>query len=108
MIMEIETTEPPSIFLSDTEFEGTTFRNETAIALDLHGHKFIDCTFERCQLSSVKIQGAVIQAKFIESKIEGINFFTAKKVMLSLSFSGCLIRHSSFAELKMLKVKFIR
>ncbi len=26
--------------------------------------------------------------------------------MLSLSFSGCLIRHSSFAELKMLKVKF--
>ncbi len=104
--MTEEETEPLSIFLSDTEFEGITFRDETAIALDLHGHKFIDCTFERCQLSSVMIQGAVIQGKFTESKIEGINFFTAKKAMLSLSFSGCLIRHSSFAELKMLKVKF--
>jgi len=101
-------TEPISIFLSDMEFEGVTFLNETAIALDLHGRKFIDCTFERCQLSSVKIQGAVIQAEFIESKIEGINFFTAKRAMLSLSFDRCLIRHSSFAELKILKMKFIR
>jgi uncharacterized protein YjbI with pentapeptide repeats len=106
--MKEEEGEPISIFLSDTEFEGVTFRNETAIALDLHGRKFIDCTFELSQLSSVKIQGAVIQAKFIESKIEGINFFTAKRAILSLSFDRCLIRHSSFAELKMLKVKFIR
>jgi len=97
---------PLSIFLSDTEFEGITFRNETAIALDLQGRKFIDCVFERCQLSSLKIQGAVIQAKFIESKIEGINFFTAKRELLSLSFSGCLIRHSSFAELKLHKISF--
>ena len=104
--MANDETEPISIFLSDTEFEGVTFWNEVAVALDLHGRKFIDCTFERCQLSSVKIQGAVIQAKFIESKIEGINFFTAKRPLLSLSFFRCLIRHSSFAELKMQNVSF--
>ncbi len=103
-----EEAEPLSIFLSDTEFEGVAFQDETAIALDLSGKKFIDCIFERCQLSSVKFQGAVIQAKFIESKIEGINFFTAKRAMLSVNFSECLIRHSSFAELKMLKVTFTR
>ncbi|MFI5201366.1 MAG: pentapeptide repeat-containing protein, partial [Candidatus Kapaibacterium sp.] len=52
--------------------------------------------------------GAVIQAKFINSKIEGINFFTAKRSLLSLSFDACLIRHSSFAELKLPKIKFTR
>jgi fluoroquinolone resistance protein len=106
--MASEEEEPISIFLSDTEFEGKTFRNETAIGLDLHGKKFLDCVFEQCQLSSLKIQGAVLQAKFIESKIEGINFFTAKRELLSLGFSGCLIRHSSFAELKLHKISFAR
>ncbi len=105
--MAQEEKEPISIFLSSTEFEGITFNGEIAIDLHLTDYKFIDCTFERCQLSSVKIQGAVIQAAFKNSKIEGINFFTAKKSLLSVSFDSCLIRHSSFAELKLPKVKFI-
>jgi fluoroquinolone resistance protein len=54
----------------------------------------------------VKIQGAVIQAAFKHSKIEGVNFFTAKKSLLSVNFESCLIRHSSFAELKLPKIKF--
>ena len=88
------------------EFEGLIFRGEAAIALDLRDRKFIDCVFERCQLSSVNLQGAVIQAQFEGSKIEGINFFTAKRPLLSLSFVSCLIRHSSFAELKLRNAKF--
>jgi fluoroquinolone resistance protein len=98
--------ELPSIFLSQQEFEGITFNGEAAIGLDLSDRKFIDCVFDRCQLSSVKVQGAVIQAKFQNSKIEGVNFFTAKKSLLSLSFESCLIRHSSFAELKLPKIRF--
>ncbi len=100
-----EENEPASIFLSDSDFEGVTFQGETALNLDLSNRKFIDCIFERCQLSSVKIQGAVIQAAFNHSKIEGINFFTAKRALLSLSFHECLIRHSSFAELKLHSIK---
>jgi fluoroquinolone resistance protein len=96
-----------SLFLSSSEFEGITFQSETAVELDLSNYKFIDCIFERCQLSSVKIQNAVIQAVFKHSKIEGVNFFTAKKSLLSVNFDSCLIRHSSFAELKLPKVKFI-
>jgi fluoroquinolone resistance protein len=98
--------EPVSIFLSQTEFEGVAFQGETAIAFNLSDRKFIDCIFEQCQLSSVKFDGAVIQAKFSNSKIEGINFFTAKCSLLSLSFESCLVRHSSFAELKLPKTKF--
>jgi fluoroquinolone resistance protein len=95
----------PSIFLSTSEFEGVTFQGEAAINIDLSNRKLIDCIFERCQLSSVKIQGAVIQAAFNRSKLEGINFFTAKRPLLSLSFHECLIRHSSFAELKLHGIK---
>ena len=103
--MRGEDSEPLSIFLSVTEFEGVTFSGETAIDLNLNNRKFIDCTFERCQLSSVKIEGAVVQAAFTNCKIEGINFFTAKRSLLSVSFNACLIRHSSFAELKLHGVK---
>ncbi len=99
--------EPNSILLSEREFEGVTFTGETAINLDLSDRKFIDCIFERCQFSSVKIQGTVIQATFKDCKIEGINFFTAKKSLLSVNFDSCLIRHSSFAELKLAKIKFV-
>ncbi len=96
------------IFLTQDEFEGVTFQGEEVIGLNLMGRKFIDCTFERCQLSSVRVDGAVIQARFSNSKIEGINFFMAKRSLLSLGFDSCLIRHSSFAELKLPKVKFAR
>ena len=99
--MTIEENERQSIFLTSTEFEGVIFQSESAIDLDLSNRKFIDCIFEQCQLSSVKIQNSVIQAEFSNSKIEGINFFTAKRSLLSLGFKNCLIRHSSFAELKL-------
>ena len=106
--MAVREAETESPFLAQSEFEGITFRGEVAIGLDLRDRKFIDCTFERCQLSSVRIDGAVIQAKFVSSKVEGINFFTAKRTLLTLSFDSCLIRHSSFAELKLREIAFTR
>ncbi len=95
-----------SIFLLHAEYEDVTFQGETAIGLDLRDRKFIGCTFERCQISSVKIDGAVLQATFSGCKIEGINFFTAKRSLLTLGFDSCLIRHSSFAELKLRAARF--
>ena len=97
-----------SILASQTEFEVITIRNEIAIGLDLRDRKFIDCIFENCQLSSVKLDGAVLQAFFKNCMLEGINFFTAKRSLLSLAFESCLVRHSSFAELKLHNAKFTR
>ena len=88
------------------EFDGDTFIDCTFLATDARDSKMIDCTFERSALSSVKLDGAVLQSRFVASKIEGINFFTAKRELLSLEFENCLIRYSSFAELKLKETKF--
>ncbi len=98
-------TKQPLPDLNAQEFEGATFKQCELIGTDARDAKFIGCTFEGSTLSSVKVDGAVIQAHFTNSKIEGINFFTAKGGLLSLSFANCLIRYSSFAELKLKKIK---
>jgi fluoroquinolone resistance protein len=85
----------------DSDHEGENFVGLSLIATDARNAKLIDCTFERCTFSSVKLDGATLQCKFVGCKIEGINFFVAKRSMLQLEFDGCLIRHSSFAELKL-------
>src|SRR5947209_1050377 len=80
--------------IEDQEFEDAKFTRCLFIASDAREAKFIDCEFETCSLSSIKIDGAVLQATFRNCKIEGINFFTAKREVLSLTFENCLIRYS--------------
>lgn len=92
---------------SGGEYESETFAGLSLAGADLRDAKFIDCTFDRCALSSVKLDGAVMRAVIRNSKVEGINFFTAKRSLLNLEFENTLIRHSSFAELKMRSAKFI-
>lgn len=91
---------------SDSDFEAETFRGLTLVATDLSRARLIDCRFESCALSSVRFDQATLQLDFAQCKIEGINFFTAKRSMLRLSFDGCLVRHSSFAELKLAGIHF--
>jgi fluoroquinolone resistance protein len=88
------------------EFEDATFTRCLFIATDARQAKFVDCEFEASSLSSVKVDGAVLQAVFRNCKIEGINFFTAKREVMSLTFENCLIRYSSFAELKLKETSF--
>ena len=92
--------------LRENDLESVTLTGCTLIDTNASGAKLIDCIFEQSTLSSVKLDGSVIQAKFVTSKIEGINFFTAKRSLLYLSFENCLIRYSSFAELKLKETKF--
>src|ERR1043165_2721777 len=93
--------------ISGQEFEAGEFTRCLFIASNAREAKFIDCEFETSSLSSVKIDGAVLQATFRNCKIEGINFFTAKREVLSITFESCLIRYCSFAELKLKETSFI-
>ena len=92
---EIEKVKLPNKPIAGLEFESEEFSSETWIGADFRDAKLIDCTFDQCSLSSVKIDGVVLQARFKNSKIEGINFFTAKRALIQLSFENCLIRYSS-------------
>jgi uncharacterized protein YjbI with pentapeptide repeats len=91
----------PITLAAGSDHEAETFTGLSVISTDLSNARLIDCRFENCAFSSVKLDQAALQCDFAASKIEGINFFTAKRSMLRLSFDGCLIRHSSFAELKL-------
>ncbi len=88
------------------EYEGETFERLTLINTDLRDKKFVDCIFEGCAISSVKIDGTLMQVAFKESKLEGINFFTSKQTLMRVSFYKCVIRHCSFAQLKLRETKF--
>lgn len=92
--------------LRGQELEEVEYIRCLLIGTDARDAKFIDCVFEHSTLSSVKVDRAVLQATFKDCKIEGINFFTAKREVLSLSFENCLIRYSSFAELKLKETIF--
>jgi fluoroquinolone resistance protein len=89
------------------EYEGEHFERLTLINTNLRDKKFVDCIFEGCSISSVKIDGALMQVAFKESKLEGINFFTAKQTLMRVSFYNCVIRHCSFAQLKLRDTKFV-
>jgi fluoroquinolone resistance protein len=91
----------------DREFDNIVFRRCSFERSNLKQVRVLDCEFETCSLSSVSVDDAVLQATFIDSKIEGVNFFTAKRELMSLSFERCLIRYSSFAMLRLQKTKFI-
>src|SRR5437879_4334625 len=90
--------------LSGQDFEDSTFKECTLIETNAREAKLIECTFEHSTFSSVAIDGAVLQVRFIASKVEGINFFLAKRDLLSVSFENCLVRYSSFAELRLKKL----
>lgn len=86
---------------SGCDIEGETLRGLVLDGISLRGSKFIDCIFEQCSFNSVDLTDAVLQARFVGCKMQGINFFTAKRTLLDIGFSNCLIRYCSFAELKM-------
>ncbi len=92
--------------LAGTYRDDTLFRGCTFIGTDATEAKIIDCVFERCTISSVKFDRARLQAEFRECKVEGVNFFMAQRTLLSIHFKNCIIRHSSFATLKLRNISF--
>lgn len=91
---------------SGCDLEGETVRGLELDGTSLRGSKFIDCIFEQCSFNAVDLTDTVLQARFVECKLQGINFFTAKRTMLDLGFAHCLIRYCSFAELKLTDISF--
>lgn len=104
--MKQTSTEHQPRITAGCDFEGETFKGVVLDGVSLAGAKLIDCEFVDSALSSLDLRDAVIQANFSSTKIQGINFFTAKRALLTLNFKNCLIRYSSFAELVLPEIGF--
>ncbi len=95
-----------SRFVPECDLEDETLKGLELIGTNLQRGKIVDCIFEDCMLNAVDLMDTNLQASFINCKIQGINFFTAKRTFLSLKFERCLIRYSSFAELTLTATSF--
>jgi fluoroquinolone resistance protein len=93
-------------FVPECDLEEETYKGLELIGTDLRRGKIVDCVFDDCILNAVDLTDTNLQASFRNCKIQGINFFTAKRTFLSLKFERCLIRYSSFAELTLNSVNF--
>jgi fluoroquinolone resistance protein len=98
--------DPLARFILECDIEGETFRGLELSGTKLQRGKIVDCVFEGCLLNALDLTDTNLQAEFIDCKIQGINFFTAKRTFLSLKFERCLIRYSSFAELVLNAIHF--
>ncbi len=74
---------------------------------NLGNNKFIDCTFEYCDLSLCKLtNSALSNALFKDCKILGVNFHECSDFLFSAEFQKCILDHSSFTGKKMVKTRF--
>ena len=89
------------------EYEKCSFKNCDFSNQDFSGFKLIDCTFDSCNLSMIKLDSAAFQdVLFRDSKMLGLRFDTASGFGFSVYFDGCQLNHSSFFRLKLRKTKF--
>ncbi|WP_205749235.1 pentapeptide repeat-containing protein [Desulfopila sp. IMCC35008] len=88
-------------------YEYCTFKNCDFSKSDLANITFIESVFEGCNLSLVSLNNTILRdIDFRNSKIIGVRFDNCEDLLLSVSFSGCSLKHSSFYGINMRKTRF--
>ncbi len=74
----------------------------------MQGLRFIDCRFERCNLSMAKANaGTGFQnAAFVECKLTAFPFAVCREMLFEVSFERCRLDYASFFGKKMPKTRF--
>ena len=109
-------------YLSDTTFDGTTIKTHRfargvyescrftgcdMTGQDFSGCTFIDCEFTDCNLSLVPLNATIFRdVAFSKNKMLGLHFENCDRFGLSVSFSHCLLDHSSFYQAVLKKTVF--
>jgi uncharacterized protein YjbI with pentapeptide repeats len=89
------------------EYENCFFDKCNFAGIDLSKFKLIDCTFNNCNLSLIKLNNAILRdVKFKGSKMLGVDFQNCKEFGLSFPFDCCLLNNSSFYKTKIIKTVF--
>lgn len=94
-------------FLSGAEFENCTFEDCGFSKADFGGACFFDCRFVRCDLTMAKLHGTVFSStSFSGCKMLGLHMEDCNRTGLDVSFTDCLMDHSSFSTVKLRKTRF--
>jgi len=93
--------------VTGTEYNGCTFKRCDFSNGIFANDKFIDCIFDGCNLSMVKLTRSTLSsAEFKNCKILGVNFSECIDFLFSVDFYGCILDYSSFMLKKMPKTRF--
>lgn len=91
------------------EYEECKFISCTFGKINLSGSVFVDCEFRDCDLSNVTVANASFKnVLFVNCKLLGLNFNECSKFLLSFKFEYCQLDYSSFHQLKIKNIKFIK
>ncbi|MBS1904897.1 MAG: pentapeptide repeat-containing protein [Bacteroidetes bacterium] len=84
------------------EFRGIDFSDK-----HLGGRVFSECTFRSCNLSNAVVANASFrETAFIDSKLTGVDFRSCNEMLLSFSFSGCILDYAVFSGLTLKQTIF--
>ena len=80
-----------------TEFDEFCFINCNFGGADLHGLRFADCLFERCNLSSAQVAGTALEnTTCADCKLLGLQSTTCRELLFVMHFDRCHLRYASF------------
>ncbi len=92
---------------ADREYEKCTFIHCNFSGAVFRSCVFTDCGFTDCNLALVKlVQCQLNDAGFKNCKLTGVNFTECTVMPFSVSFDGCILDYSSFANMKMPRTPF--
>lgn len=93
--------------LAKGEYENCVFRKGDFAGANLSGFRFIDCSFQDCNLALAKLSQTFLQqVAFRSCKMLGLRFDTSNAFGLSFSFEDCQLNNSVFYQLKIPKTVF--
>jgi len=95
--------------VTGVEYNSCTFKRCDFSNSIFGNNKFIDCVFDGCNLSMMKLpKSALSSVEFKNCKILGVNFSECIDFLFTVDFAGCILDYSSFMLKKMPKTRFSR
>lgn len=99
------------LILEDLRFEDCRFEHCDFTAATLRNCRLRDCEFTDCNLALVRFTGSQVEARFVDSKLVGIDWTHAHwptvRLGAMLAFERCALHDSSFFGLSLRELQLL-
>lgn len=93
--------------LQGNKFYYCSFKDSVFEGADFSSKEFIECRFENCNLSNLKINATGLKdVEFINSKMIGLDFSSCLDFLFLVKFEACILDYSVFNGKNLSKTKF--